>query len=268
VRRLLPLVLAAALLAAGCAQTGGPSLPDLTPAPAQYTPNPQPAQETDLQYRARLHTELGANYYARGQFDVALEELNEAIRLVPTYASAHGVLGLLQMDLGEFDKAEASFKRAIQLAPQDPEIRNNYGWFLCQRRQEREGLAQFDLALRNPLYRTPELALLNAGRCHLRLNELPAAEASFRKVLGLQPGNPKAFFGLAEIAYRQGRYANAQTLMRTALQAPQEPETLYLAACTERRLGNPAAADALAAQMRALFPEAGEIKQLDAGICP
>jgi type IV pilus assembly protein PilF len=267
IRRVVSWLAAVPLLAlvASCAQVPAPGEPGAAAAP--YVPNPQPALETELQYRARLHTELGANYYARGQFDVAIEELTEATRLVPGYAPAYGVLALVQMDLGDFDRADANFARAMQLAPQDPEIRNNYGWYLCHRGREREGLAQFDIALRNPLYRTPELAMLNAGRCHLRLGELRSADGWFRKAQSQQPGNRTAALGLGEIAYREGRFGDAKALIRPLLQSPL-PETLLLAGCIDRRLGDKAGELAHLEQLRSLYPDAREIGELASGTCP
>jgi type IV pilus assembly protein PilF len=267
IRRVVSWLAAVPLLAlvASCVQVPAPGEPGAAAAP--YVPNPQPALETELQYRARLHTELGANYYARGQFDVAIEELTEATRLVPGYAPAYGVLALVQMDLGDFDRADANFARAMQLAPQDPEIRNNYGWYLCHRGREREGLAQFDIALRNPLYRTPELAMLNAGRCHLRLGELRSADGWFRKAQSQQPGNRTAALGLGEIAYREGRFGDAKALIRPLLQSPL-PETLLLAGCIDRRLGDKAGELAHLEQLRSLYPDAREIGELASGTCP
>ena len=259
-------VLAMILALAGCAQAPAADSPATAAAPA-YTPNPQPAQETDVQYRARLHTELGANYFARGQFDVAIEELNEALKLKPDHATAYGVLALVYMDMGEYDRADANFARALQIAPQDPEIRNNYGWYLCQRGRPQDGLAQFDQALRSPLYRTPELALLNAGRCHLRMGDLRSAEGYFKRVATIQPGNAKAAFGLAEVAYREGRFNDAGTLIRPAMQSPL-PETLLLAGCIDRRVGNALGERAVLAQLRSLYPDAQEVKALETGACP
>ena len=108
----------------------------------------QPGQEAAVQARARIHTELSAGYYARGQYDVALEELNGAIKDDPGYAPAYGMLGLVYSELRDDAQAERHFQRAIELNPQDPEVRNNYGWFLCQRGREPQALGQFELAIR------------------------------------------------------------------------------------------------------------------------
>ena len=50
-----------------------------------------PPQKAPPQVRAQLHTELAAGYYERGQMEVALEELNLAIKIDPTYAQAYNI---------------------------------------------------------------------------------------------------------------------------------------------------------------------------------
>ena len=67
--------------------------------------------------------------------------------------------------LGEDTKAQQNFLKAIELAPNDSEIRQNWGWFLCTHGRARESIAEFELAVRNPLYKTPDVSLVNAGKC-------------------------------------------------------------------------------------------------------
>ena len=112
--------------------------------------------------------------------------------------------------LGEDRKAEQNFERALTLAPNDSDIHHNWGWYLCQHKREREALAQFEIAVRDPLYRTPEIALVNAGRCAQAIGDMRTAEGYFRRALAAQPGNALASYGLAQIAYKEGRYAEAR----------------------------------------------------------
>ena len=48
------------------------------------------------------------------------------------------------------------------------------------------------MAARNPLYKTPEIALINAGRCAGSLGENKQAEAFFKRALAVSPNNPEA----------------------------------------------------------------------------
>jgi type IV pilus assembly protein PilF len=115
--------------------------------------------------RARIHTELAALYFQQGGMKIALEELANAVRINPDYAPAYSMYGLVYMQLGEQDEANRNFQKAVALAPNDPDIRNNYGLFLCETQQYQAGLNQLDLALSNPLYATPAIALVTASRC-------------------------------------------------------------------------------------------------------
>ncbi len=227
--------LALAALCTLVACSNKPTVPDATLTP----PENQPPQLASPPVRAQLHTDLAAGYYERGQMDVALEELNLALKADPTYARAYNISGLVYAILGEDAKAEQSFRKALQLAPDDSEIRQNWGWYLCTHSRGRESLAEFDAAVRNPLYKTPEVALVNAGRCAQAAGDTAAAESFFQRALAAQPGNPLASLGLAHIAYDRHRYDEARGWMKGAMQTTNPPpDALRLGTCIERRLGD------------------------------
>lgn len=229
---------------------------------------PQTAEEINAQARARILTELAAGYYARGQHAIALEDLNEALKVDPAYAPAYGMLGLVYSELRDDAKAEQNFKRAIEINPQDPEVRNNFGWFLCQRGREPQALGQFELAVNNPFYRTPDMALINAGRCAGKLGDRKGAEAYLQRALNVAPNNQAALFMLANLAYKAGELELARTRIRSvmAYQAP-SAEALLLGVCLEKKLGDKPAEASYAYQLKQRYPNAPETKQADAGTC-
>jgi type IV pilus assembly protein PilF len=215
-----------------------------------------------------LHTDLGAGYYERGQMDVALEELNMAVKIDPNYPQAHNVLGLVYATLGDDRKAEQSFAQALQLAPSDSDVHHNWGWYLCTHKRERESLAEFEIAVRNPLYRTPEAALVNAGRCAQASGDERAAENYFRRALAAQPGNPLASLGLAQIAYKARRYDEARAWMKGVMLTTNPPsEGLRLGMCVERKLGDRQAELSYVSQLRNRYPDAPETKAIPTETC-
>ncbi len=223
-------------------------------------PQPQP---TPPAVRARMHTDLAAGYYERGQMDIAIDELNLAVGLDANYAPAYNVYGLVYAVLGENAKAEQNFMRALELAPSDSDIHHNWGWYLCQHKREREALAQFDIAVRNPLYKSPEIALVNAGRCAITLGDMRLAESYFRRALVAQPGNALAGYGLALIAYKESRYTDARNWMKGVMQTTNpQPEVLYLGMCVERKLGDTQAELSYVSQMKNRYPDAAETKAI------
>jgi type IV pilus assembly protein PilF len=126
-----------------CAVSASPSnsgavIPGL---PAGYTPSTD--DEAVGYERAKIHTELGAQYFGAGQIGVALDEFNTALAAERRYVPAHYMLGLVYMELKEDARAEQYFKSALDLDSNNSEAHNNYGWFLCQRNHIDESIKQF-----------------------------------------------------------------------------------------------------------------------------
>ncbi len=253
--RLLAGALFAGLLAmAGCATApdGGAS-PETRPLSAE---NP----------RARVHTELGAGYYARGQYAVALQSLHTALEADPRYAPAYNILGLVHGELREDRQAESSFRRALELSPQYSEAHNNFGLFLCQRGRIDEAMKRFEAALANPLYATPERALANAGACALEKGDLAGAERHFTGALRRAPNLALALQGMAEVNFRQQRLmATRAQLRQLSALGELNAQALWLGIRVERELGNPGEQQSYEVQLRRRFPDSMQMQWLHTG---
>ncbi len=256
----------ALLLLGGCAAPQ----PATAPPPRQPDPLPPPVklQEATPQERAKLHADLGAGYYERGRMDVALEELNEAVKLNPSDPRIYNLFGLVYAMLGEDPKAEQNFQRALAMAPQDSEIRHNWGWYLCSSGRPREAIPEFERALANPLYKTPETALINAGRCSLAFGDVKGADNFFRRAQATAPNNPQAIYGVALVTFKLGRAEEARTWIRRLTQAPPvAPEALYLAMCIEKKNGDRSAEQSYISQLKNRYPDSAETKAIPTGTC-
>jgi type IV pilus assembly protein PilF len=238
-------------------------------APTSLNP-PQPAAKpASPQERARIHTELAALYYSRGNHGVALQESMTAVEADPQYGPAYNVLGLVQMELKEDTAADRSFQQALAINPNDSEANNNYGWFLCNRGREKEAIAYFLAAVKNPLYQTPELAFTNAGICSRKLGSDKDAESYLLQALKLQPGQPRALQALAEIHYQRGDYGGTKQLVGRFLEVAQPtPEVLWLGVLSARGLGDRNAEASYALQLRRRFPDSKEALALKSGSYP
>ncbi|MBI5331893.1 MAG: type IV pilus biogenesis/stability protein PilW [Betaproteobacteria bacterium] len=242
-----------ALLLAGCAQQAA-------------TPAPDPANAPGADQRARIYTELGAGYYSRGQYAVALDDLRKAISFDAAYAPAYNVLGLVHAELREDAQAEQNFRRSLDLSPNYSEANNNYGLFLCQRKRQKEGLHLFESALTNPLYPTPDKALANAGACSLMMEDIAAAETYFTRSLKRQPRQPLALLGMAEIRFRQSHLLAARSLLRFLADVSElSPQALWLSLRVERGLGDKDGEASAAAQLRRRYPESAQTHWLTSG---
>ena len=217
------------------------------------------AQQTDDNRRAQVHTELGSGYYGMGKLGVALEELNEAIRIDSKYAPAYGILGLVYMDLRDDVKAEENFQRSLNLDPLNSEAHNNYGWFLCQRNHMDDAISHFMTALKNPLYATPEVAYLNAGLCLLKKGDEKGGEELLLRAIKFPTVPPQALFQLSEINLRHGLYVDAQFYLEHYFKsvAP-SPEGLWLGLRIAHRMKNRDAEGNYGMQLKMKFPDSRE----------
>ncbi|MDQ1314292.1 MAG: type pilus assembly protein PilF [Pseudomonadota bacterium] len=222
--------------------------------------------DSESRQRARAFTDLASAYFARAQYKVALDELRKAITADNHFGPAYNAYGLIYMELTEDKLAEENFRHAIELDRSDSVTRNNYGWFLCTRGRYDEGLEQFSIALRNPLYTHPEEAMANSGLCAERKGDLALAEANLAKSLKLQPDNPNTLLKLAGLNFRRGRLMETQRLLgRHAELAPPTSESLWLGLRLERKLGDRSQEAAYGLQLRKHFPDSNEAKLLQTG---
>lgn len=227
----------------------------------QTTTNPYDKDSSAIK-QARAHTELGAAYLKEGKLAIALEEFNIAIEIAPDYALAYNGLGMVQAALGELTKADAAYKKAIALEPNNSESHNNYGNFLCNNGRYDESITHFLAAIKNPLYVTPHIAYTNAGICSNRKKDIVNAEQYFIKALQIEPLNPVAAYQLANIQFDRGDALGAQRTLQNVIVSSPNPELLWLGVKIERQLGNKDNEASYAIQLRKLFPNSRETQLL------
>jgi type IV pilus assembly protein PilF len=245
-------------------------------ASAQYdfAPSPQPQQMggagdttisvSDPRSRAKIHTELGALYFQAGSPAAALEHLAMALQIEPRFHQANSVRGLVYASLREYAKAEADFARALALAPNDPEVNNNYGWFLCETGKEKQSIQHFDRALRDPLYETPDRAYTNAGSCLLKAGDLDQAQNYLLQAVRIsRSGAVQARLGLARVFYLRGNLEESKLYLNDALRMmePPTPDALWLGVRLERKLGDKRAENGFASQLRSRYPTSSEYQE-------
>jgi type IV pilus assembly protein PilF len=251
----------AVALAAGCASTR-----PVSEAPVLADGGTPSGETSDPRNRARIRTELASLYYGRGNMGIALEELRLALQADSTYAPAYSMFGLVYMQLKENGLAQQNFDRALQLAPTDPDINHNYGWYLCQTGRENGSIRYFLQAVRNPLYPTPWKSYAAAGQCSLQKDNLKDAQGYFESALALEPDEPVSLLKLGQIHYRNARYEDARkSVARVNRLVEPSAESLWLALRIERRLGDKNAETAFANQLRRRFAASSEYQSLQRG---
>ncbi len=212
---------------------------------------------------SNINLELGVAYMQDEKYSEAMKNLDKARQYNPDDPRVHGALALLYDRLGEHDQAESAYREAVRLDESNSLIRNNFGAFLCAQERYSEAYEQYQAAVKNPLYRTPEYAYTNAGMCALRSKDAKKAEGEFRAALRKNPKFPIALFQMATLSYQNGKALSARGyLQRYAEVAQPGPESLWLSIQVEKALGD---RDAVASQsllLKARFPDAEETQKL------
>lgn len=212
---------------------------------------------------AQLNTELAVQYLQKGEYQIALEKLEKALQAKPDYVEAHNAMGLLRGTLGQTTEAEASFKRALQIEPDNSSVLNNYGQFLCRNDRGAEGQKMFLKAIENPLYRNPAVAYSNAGTCAVTNGDLDTAERDFRSALEIDPRLAPALYQMAELSFDLQRYEQARSYLKRYLEnAQHSARSLWLGVRIERELGDRNAVSSYALQLEKNFPDSQQTKQL------
>jgi type IV pilus assembly protein PilF len=167
------------------------------------------------------------------------------------------MFGVVYQELKENRLAEDNFERALRLAPNDPDINHNFGWFLCQTKREPDSIKYFLQAIRNPLYPTPWRSYSAAGQCSLRTNNVKDAEA-FSTARCARPGRPR-------LAAADGQIRISRAICRSAPLRPRynklvtpTAESLRLALRIERKSAS-ASRNELREPAAAALPRLGRV---------
>jgi type IV pilus assembly protein PilF len=240
------MALLAMLAGAGCVTTGGGS-------------------EIGGKDAAQANLQLGVAYLRQNNLPVAKEKLERARDQDSRSSAVHSALALLYEKLGDDKRADAEHRTAVNLAPRDPEVQNNYAAFLCAKGRYGAGVERFDEAAANPLYRTPWAAYTNAGVCLRRAGSEGDATQRFDKALAARPSYVEAVVQLADLELAQNKAQAAyQRIDQFLMRNPPSAELLLLGWRAARALNDRPNMERLARQLQADYPNTEQARAVTA----
>jgi type IV pilus assembly protein PilF len=233
----------------------------LTLAGCASVPSEQPSRPRDN--AANINLQLGIEYLKQGNLPVAKEKLERAEKQNPRDPHVHSALALLYERLNRPHDVDEHYRTAVRLAPENPEIINNYAVYLCKNGRTDEGVKRFSEAARNPLYATPAAAYTNAGVCLRNAKRLDDAETNFRLALKSRPNFAEASYQLGELNLERGRPADARAQIDAYLAAFRAtPDLLLLGVRASQAQGDRVGAEGYARRLRAEFPGSQQTRSL------
>ena len=163
--------------------------------------------------QAGFYAELAQGYRASGDFTHALPLFEEAARREPT-AYRLTQFGNAQMEARQWTQAEASLRRAVELAPDDATAWGTLGWVLWQQDKGAEARA----ALEKSVQLDPELPEMrnNLANVLWGTGEQAAGEKQFREALRIQPGIAEWRLNLGKVLASRGEFVEARYQLQEA----------------------------------------------------
>ena len=224
-----------------------------------------PGGKPDMKQAAKINVQLASGYIQRKNYEVAKEKLEKAMDADPKYVPAYTTMAVLMDILGEPVEAENFYLEALDIDPRNPELRNNYGTFLCRHGKIDDALNEFDKALKNQFYETPEKSHANLGYCLMQAQnpDYRKAERHLRSALKIDPNMASALIGMGELGIRTRRYLMARAYMqRFHAVARPTASSLWYQIQAEKALGDQKHYIKLSRQLLKQYPESAEARKL------
>ena len=215
---------------------------------------------------AKTNIQLGVAYLQQGNYPLAREKLERSLKQNPKDPDVHTSLGLLYDRVGETKLADKHFREALRLAPTNPDISNNYAIYLCKNARVEEGVERFTAVAANKYYRTPEVALSNAGVCLRGAKRLDEAQIMFMKAINARPNYNEATVQLATLHVERGQLTEARKVVDTYLGAFRpDPEVLFAAVTVARAAKDKMSEEKFSRTLRLEFPDSAQARALKRG---
>jgi tetratricopeptide (TPR) repeat protein len=160
-----------------------------------------------VKYYAEGHYEVGSALLQQGRVQEAIDQYEQALRIMPDYGEPHNNLGIALLRLGRIDEGIEHFEQALQINPDYAEAHYNLGVALAQTGKTDEAIAHYERALRiKPDYAEAHNGL---GAALLRTGNVQMAMAHYEAALGINPDYAEAHYNLGIALAQAGRLPEA-----------------------------------------------------------
>ena len=157
--------------------------------------------------------------------DRATESATEAELRNPDLAPVQVVTGILDQNASRYELAEAAYRRAIDLQPDNAEAYRRLGEVLEQNNQIDQALAAYRRAVEiEPDYYKHYQAL---GAFYLQRGDYSDAAAQLRRTLELDPDQPSVRMAYCLALLNLGRFTEAEAELRAAIAKKETAEAVY-----------------------------------------
>lgn len=153
-----------------------------------------------------VHDSLGSAYYNQHNYDMAILEYKNVLRLNPYYAGGHHKLGMAFAMKNTNEEAIKELKIAVQFTPDNPVYHNDLGYALAYKGDIAGAINEFQEAIRLDqdyfdAHRNIGFAFYNTGRYNEAIHE-------FQQALDIYPANEEIVNILKVLSANNGASKN------------------------------------------------------------
>lgn len=165
---------------------------------------------------SHIHSNRGKSFYEKGDYENAIREFNESIRLDPSDWWPYHALGWAYGEIGDYDNAIKASTEAVKLKPSNWRPLNTCGWLYAQIGEYEKAVADSDKSIEidpnSYNYDTRGFAFFGMG-------EYEKALADYNKAIELlSSDDPVIFSHRGDLHLKLGNYYFAISDYNTALQ--------------------------------------------------
>ena len=153
---------------------------------AVYTKSAQPSEpQTAVEYNRRA-----GEYFEKGEYDLAIADFTQAIKLDPNNAFIYGNRGSAYHSKGDYDRAIADYTQYIKLDPNNVTVYNNRGAAYNDKGDYDRAIADFNQAIKlDPNFANP---YRHRAFAHMNKRNFTQARADVNKALQIDPNYENA----------------------------------------------------------------------------
>lgn len=152
---------------------------------------------------ADARNNLATQLAARGQYQAAIGEFREVLRVEPANVTALYNLARIELGMGRVNPATARLQRAFSLAPNDVQVGLTFASALCRSKHPDRAAEILPGLIEQSQQSGP---LLTAAVLAAEANRKDLAQQAIKKALDVDPETPAKILALARIASNQKEY--------------------------------------------------------------
>jgi tetratricopeptide (TPR) repeat protein len=141
--------------------------------------------EQILQRLSSAYNNRGVAYRLKANYALAIDDFNEAIRLVPKNANAFNNRGVAYRNLGDLDRAIADYDQAILIKPDYYAAFYNRGLALADKQEYAKAIADFTTVLRAD--QKNAFVLYRRGTALLKSGDVEGGNADLAEAQAIKP---------------------------------------------------------------------------------